>query len=281
MGTITTFPITTENISDLAVAGALVGTEIVEIIQSGTNKQLTIGSAIERNADQNLQTTDDVTFQSVESNQINSSNGSDITTKFNIDYPDISTAAADWQIFAATNTSGTRTINIFKGDGTATITFAINADTGLVTTASIDTSSIVATALVTESEGIDSSDNDTSWPTSAATKDYVEQREPTSATTLTIASGAITIPDNPRNVVNHKVDTEAAAATDNLTAINGGREGQILILTSVLSTRDVTVVDGGLLRLAGNFTLDQTSDTITLYCDSPNNWFEMSRSDNF
>lgn len=52
MGTITSFPITTENITDKPVASALTGTEVVEIVQSGANKQLTIGSAIEQNYDQ-------------------------------------------------------------------------------------------------------------------------------------------------------------------------------------------------------------------------------------
>lgn len=55
-------------------------------------------------------------------------------------------------------------------------------------------------------------------------------------TTLTISAGAITITRS-----RHLVDTEAAVASDDLTDINGGVEGDLLILSIVNSARVVVV----------------------------------------
>lgn len=55
-------------------------------------------------------------------------------------------------------------------------------------------------------------------------------------TTLTIAAGVITI-----TKTRHIVDTEAATATDDLTDINGGVEGDWLLLQSVNAARVVVV----------------------------------------
>lgn len=92
---------------------------------------------------------------------------------------------------------------------------------------------------------------------------------------LTISSGAVTITSS-----YHKVDTESSAATDDLDTINGGTEGDRLILMSVSSARDVVVKDGGgNIRLEGDFTLDTSQDTIELFF-SGTNWHELSRSNN-
>jgi hypothetical protein len=95
--------------------------------------------------------------------------------------------------------------------------------------------------------------------------------------TLTIASGVITVTDSV-----HRVDTEAAAASDDLDTINGGSDGYVLILRTSVNGRDVTLKDGtGNLYLAGDFTLSHTNDTITLRFDALiNGWVEVSRSDN-
>ncbi len=92
---------------------------------------------------------------------------------------------------------------------------------------------------------------------------------------LTIASGAITVTHSL-----HGVDTEADASTDDLDTINGGVDGQIVVLKAQDNTRDVVVKDGtGNLRLAGDFTMDNSNDTITLmYIGST--WNEISRSNN-
>ena len=100
---------------------------------------------------------------------------------------------------------------------------------------------------------------------------------PLSGTILTIVAGEITVTDSV-----HRVDTEASAGTDDLVTINGGSDGQILLLRSVTSSRDVTVKDsGGNLKLAGDFTLNRDHDLITLrYSSDLTAWVEVSRSDN-
>jgi hypothetical protein len=92
---------------------------------------------------------------------------------------------------------------------------------------------------------------------------------------LTIADGEITVTQTP-----HTVDTQSDNPTDNLDTINGGTDGDILILKSVDSARDVELRDGnGNLRLEGNFTLDSSQDRIILEFSSPN-WYELSRANN-
>jgi len=94
-------------------------------------------------------------------------------------------------------------------------------------------------------------------------------------TELTISGGAITITSS-----FHTVDTESNDATDDLDTINGGAEGDILILRSANNARDVTVKDAtGNLKLAGDFTLGEIADTIMLLY-SGSNWLELSRSNN-
>ena len=92
---------------------------------------------------------------------------------------------------------------------------------------------------------------------------------------LTIASGVISAYADW-----HFVDTEAAAATDDLVTINGGVEGQLLTLYAASNTRDVVLKDAtGNLQLNGDFTLTHSLDSITLRKISTN-WVEVSRSDN-
>jgi len=92
---------------------------------------------------------------------------------------------------------------------------------------------------------------------------------------LTIASGAITATKS-----FHLVDTEADAATDNLDTINGGTIGNILVLQSANSARDVTLRDNvGNLRLAGNFTLATSAYSIVLIRRTTT-WHELTRSAN-
>lgn len=94
---------------------------------------------------------------------------------------------------------------------------------------------------------------------------------------LTIATGEVTI-----TASSHKVDTEANAATDDLVTINGGANGDRLILRAASSARTVVCKDQtGNLRLAGNadFSLDHNHDTIELFYQG-SNWLELSRSSN-
>jgi len=91
---------------------------------------------------------------------------------------------------------------------------------------------------------------------------------------LTISSGSITPTKS-----YHRIDTESAAATDDLTTITAGSIGDTLILQTTSSDRDITVVDGGNLLIAGDFVMDSTQDRIMLICDGTN-WVEISRSNN-
>lgn len=95
--------------------------------------------------------------------------------------------------------------------------------------------------------------------------------------TVTIASGVIT----PRSGF-VQVDTEGAAASDNLDTITATdlEDGAVITLTAASSTRTVVCKDGtGNMRLAGDFSLTHADDTITLIYNGVN-WLELSRSDN-
>lgn len=74
------------------------------------------------------------------------------------------------------------------------------------------------------------------------------------------------------------VDTEAAAASDDLDNVTGGNEGMILTLFAATSSRTVVLRDGvGNLRLAGNFSMDSDQDSITLI-KRGSNWLELGRA---
>ncbi len=94
---------------------------------------------------------------------------------------------------------------------------------------------------------------------------------------LTIASGSVT----PTSGF-HQIDTEGNAATDDLDTIVGTNvpDGALLVIEAASSTRTVVCKDGtGNLRLAGDFSLTDTDDKLTLLWTGTQ-WHELSRSDN-
>lgn len=93
-----------------------------------------------------------------------------------------------------------------------------------------------------------------------------------------IVSGAITIPRGARYI---GVDTEAAAATDDLDTLNGGAYiGQQVTLVTTSNARDITVKDNtGNIRCGGDRLLDNTDDTITLIWNGTV-WKEVSYANN-
>ncbi len=93
----------------------------------------------------------------------------------------------------------------------------------------------------------------------------------------TIAAGVITITSKQCYI---DLDTESAASTDDLVTINGGIEGQIIVLKSVSASRDPTLKETGNLNLATDFTLTSSTDSITLFNRGNSTWIELSRSDN-
>jgi hypothetical protein len=102
--------------------------------------------------------------------------------------------------------------------------------------------------------------------------DGVRQSSPTLE--LTISNGIITLSQR-----NHVVDTESDLATDDLTTIYGEIAGQTFLLRAAHDNRTVVVKDGGNLKLEGDFSLNNTEDTITLYFDGTD-WLEKARRDN-
>jgi len=81
------------------------------------------------------------------------------------------------------------------------------------------------------------------------------------ATELTISAGVITVTQS-----RHIIDTEGDAATDDLVTINGGEEGQILILNTISDGRDVTLKHGtgNILITTGDYTLTTSFSMIML-----------------
>lgn len=94
------------------------------------------------------------------------------------------------------------------------------------------------------------------------------------ATTRTIAAGVIT-----RTQVDHKVATQSGDSTDDLDTINGGSEGDIIILRA--ADGDNTVVfkngTGNLILPNGDFTADDANKSLCLKHDGTN-WQEQYRS---
>jgi len=71
------------------------------------------------------------------------------------------------------------TVPVAKGGTGATDVATARTNLGLgslATASSVTTANVAPATLVTEAEGLNSSDNDTSWPTTAAVKDYVDDR---------------------------------------------------------------------------------------------------------
>lgn len=94
-------------------------------------------------------------------------------------------------------------------------------------------------------------------------------------TELTISSGAITVTGSL-----HYVDTQSDAATDDLDTINGGDDGDILILQSAASARDVVVKNGtGNIDCGSDRTLN-TSDDKIMFVKRSANWQMISFADN-
>lgn len=103
-------------------------------------------------------------------------------------------------------------------------------------------------------------------------KNKLNLNTPTSAT---IASGAITY-----SAVNMLIDTEGSAASDDLTTINGGVNGDILIISEVNAARDITIKHGtGNIKTSTGTDLvfTDTEDKIILQYDG-SNWVEIARA---
>lgn len=142
--------------------------------------------------------------------------------------------------------AGEQTINI--GDGAAAKTVTL----GSTTTTSTTTVSAGSGGLILQGE--------------VTFKD---------ATELTLSGDAITVTQS-----YHTVDTESDDATDDLSTINGGAAGQILILKPANGGRDVVVKHAvGNIQCGSDFTMDNANDTIALIFDG-SNWLQLFQSNN-
>lgn len=103
-------------------------------------------------------------------------------------------------------------------------------------------------------------------------------------TQATIAGGTATLTSTHSGHHAAIIDTEAAAATDDLTTftLTNVVDGQTVTMRAYSSSRDVVVKDGsGNMRLNGDFTLDNHEDSITMQWSATDDyWFEIARSGN-
>lgn len=93
-----------------------------------------------------------------------------------------------------------------------------------------------------------------------------------------IASGAIST----GGLTNLTIDTQGGAATDDLDTINGGKDGDIIILRTASSSRDVTIKHGtGNIDCGSDRVLNSNRDTwMGLYLAAANRWLQLSFNDN-
>jgi len=99
------------------------------------------------------------------------------------------------------------------------------------------------------------------------------------STELTISGGGVTVSGS-HFLRRHTIDTESDAASDDLTTINGGNVGEILIISAANDARTVVCKQGAGLLIQADFDLDSINDTIMLECKSANVWREISRASN-
>ena len=84
--------------------------------------------------------------------------------------------------------------SVFDGTITGTVTGTIDADSSTISNLEVD--NFKAATIVLESEGIGSNDNDTTIPTSAAVKDYVDNNAGGTTGDLAITGSTISAPSN-------------------------------------------------------------------------------------
>ena len=97
------------------------------------------------------------------------------------------------------------------------------------------------------------------------------------ASSVTIASGSVTIPAGVRKIT---IDTESAGATDDLDTILGGNTGDLIVVRAASSARTVVAKDGtGNLRLSADFSLTHIEDSLTLHWTGAV-WLEIASVDN-
>jgi len=176
----------------------------------------------------------------------------------------------------------------------------LDADTNTLSNVEVD--NFKATAIVTEAEGLNSSDNDTSLPTTAAVKDYVDNQvgannelseilangNTTGANDLQINNGqalktnvisettlgagvtidSVLLKDDVVNATD--IETGSISANDGTTSATiADSTGVMTIASSVLTTTDINggTIDGADITVGAGKTLDVSAGTLTLAND--------------
>ena len=100
------------------------------------------------------------------------------------------------------------------------------------------------------------------------------------AETQTISGGVVTIASTAR-IVDLVIDTEGAAAQDTLDTLNSSLSGQIAIIRSFTSTRNIIFDDNAdNLRLQGSFQTESVADRLFMTFTG-SSWIEIARSSTF
>ena len=114
---------------------------------------------------------------------------------------------------------------------------AIDADNNTISNLEVD--NIKAATLVTESEGISSNDNDTTLPTSAAVKDYVDTNAISASGSLTLTNKTIDADNN--TISNLEVDNIKAATLVTESEGIGSNDNDTTIPTSA-AVKDLSLI---------------------------------------
>ena len=163
-----------------------------------------------------------------------------------------------------TVTSGDVTVNAERIQDIAGAMFSSNTETGITATyqdgdgtidlaVSISASEVAAGTLVTESEGIGSNDNDTTLPTSAAVKDYVD----TQVAAVDVEFG--TAGDSGTGTVNTSQSLTVSGTTNEIETSASGQAITIGLPNDVTVSNNLTV--SGNLYVNGSTTQVNTATT--------------------
>jgi len=184
--------------------------------------------------------------------------------------PSISTCAADC-VEISSPTEALRNIYITDITATSQTGYAVNVDAGGGITQPVHISGYV------DHGGSGAYNSNSTDDQLTVDLNYLQSNFTNNE--LTVAAAAITLPTRAK-ISNWWIDTEADAASDTLSTINGGGEGDIIILTAVSNARTVNVDEAGNIRLSSSpHALTHTDDTLMLLKLGAN-WKELSFSDN-
>ena len=144
-----------------------------------------------------------------------------------------------------------------SGTISGSITGTVDADTATVSNLEVD--NFKATAIVIESEGISSNDNDTTLPTSAAVKDYVDTNSQGAiATAGNTGSGSIGVGDTLQALgTTNEINVDAAGSALSFSLADDISGVTSVTVSGSLNTEGIQIVDN-------NITSSRSNDDIIL-----------------